>query len=169
MGEGVGGPVGGQEEGLDVGLRGVVGGRGPELEEVEGREGGEEEGEAPERGGGGEEDEEGGYDARGEGGAEAEGADGYAGEGLGLVRGVGGRRERGVGGGGRGAPAGDMEVSWIYDDEGRGRERWYLLRSCRRECRKRASMSSLLRLAIFGCFTRGKGTEFDVREGRSWP
>lgn len=78
VGDGVGRPVGGQEEGLDVGLRGVVGGRGPELEEVEGREGGEEEGNAPERGGGEEQDEDGRDEARCEGEAETEGAQRYA-------------------------------------------------------------------------------------------
>lgn len=50
VGDGVGGPVGGQEEGVDAGLGRVEGGGGPELEEVEEREGGKEEREAPERG-----------------------------------------------------------------------------------------------------------------------
>lgn len=42
-------PVGGEQEVGRGGLAGVVARLGPELEEVEGREGGEEEGEAPER------------------------------------------------------------------------------------------------------------------------
>ena len=92
MGDAVGRPVGGQEEGLDVGLGRVVGCRRPELEEVEGREGGEEEGDAPERGLGEEEDGERGEEPRCEGEAEAEGTDGYAREGLWLVAGVCGGR-----------------------------------------------------------------------------
>ena len=49
MRNGVAGPVGRQQEGLDIGGAGVVGSCGPELEEVKGREGGEEEGQTPER------------------------------------------------------------------------------------------------------------------------
>lgn len=85
VGDGVGGPVGREEEGGDGGLGGVSRGRGPVLEEVEEGEGGDEEGDAPEGRAGEEEGEEGGQEGGGEDGAEDEGAEGYAGEGHGLV------------------------------------------------------------------------------------
>lgn len=87
VGDGVGGPVGRQEEGVDRGLGGVCGGGGPELEEVEGGQGAEEQGHAPERRGRERQDERRGHEAEGGGEAEGEGAEGYAREGHGLAGG----------------------------------------------------------------------------------
>lgn len=112
VGDGVGGPVGRQEERGDVGLAGVVRGGGPELQEVEGGQRGEEEGEAPERGGRPDEEDEGAGDADGEGDAQAKGAEGDAGQGFGLaweVRPVGAVGF--VGGGRGGAEGGEDGVS----------------------------------------------------------
>lgn len=86
VGDGVAGPVGREEKGRDLGCSGVVRGRGPEFEKVKGGEGSEKKGQAPERGGGEEEDVERARDANREGYSEAKGADGDPGEGLGLSR-----------------------------------------------------------------------------------
>lgn len=74
MGNGVGGPVGGEEEGRDIRRRGVVCRRGVEFEEVEERQGREEEGKTPEGAGDDDEKGQGQGDADAEGYAETEGA-----------------------------------------------------------------------------------------------
>ena len=86
----VGAPVLAEQEGGDGGEAGVVGCRGPVFEEVEEGERAEEEGDAPEGGGGGVEEEvEGEEESSAEGEAQEEGAEGDAGEGFGGLGEVG--------------------------------------------------------------------------------
>lgn len=101
-------PVLAQQEGGDGGVPRVVGCCRPVLEEVEQRERAEEEGEAPERGGAGQEEVQGEERRCAEGEAQEEGAQGDAGEGfrgvweVGWVEGLCGWRLCGSGGRGRG-------------------------------------------------------------------
>ena len=79
-------PVGREQERADFCLRRVVLGGGPELEEVESREGADKEGQAPERARGQREDEAHSDDGQGESATEAEGPQRDALERLGLAR-----------------------------------------------------------------------------------
>lgn len=86
VGDGVPGPVGGEQEAIDARHKSVLLGRGPELEEVKDRKGKNEGRDAPGWAVGEEEEGERGDGAHGSGEAQAEGAHSDASKGFGLAR-----------------------------------------------------------------------------------